>query len=205
MEIENLRYFATPADFRDWLRQHHATATVQWVGFYKKESGLPSISWPESVDEALCVGWIDGIRKRVDEVSYAIRFTPCKRSSIWSAINIGRVAELQAEGRMQAAGLAAFEARQAEKSVVYSYEREHASLTEGYLQQLQANPAAWVYFQLQAPWYQRSASWWVTSAKQEPTRQRRLLQLIADSAAGRPLAQFDRSTPSGQGKAKQVP
>ncbi len=205
MEIENLRYFATPADFRDWLRQHHATATVQWVGFYKKESGLPSISWPESVDEALCVGWIDGIRKRVDEASYAIRFTPRKRSSIWSAINIGRVAVLQAEGRMQAAGLAAFEARQVGKSAVYSYEREQAGLTEGYLQQLQANPAAWVYFQLQAPWYQRSASVWVISAKQEATRQRRLQQLIADSAAGQPLAQFDRRATVGRGKPKPAP
>ena len=205
MEIENLRYFATPADFRDWLRQHHAMATEQWVGFYKKESGLPSISWPESVDEALCVGWIDGIRKRVDEASYAIRFTPRKRSSIWSAVNIGRVAVLQAEGRMQVAGLAAFEARQAEKSAVYSYEREQVGLTEGYLQQLQANPAAWAYFQLQAPWYQRSASVWVISAKQETTRLRRLQQLIADSAAGQPLAQFDRRTTAGRGKPKTAP
>ena len=189
----DVKFFATPADFRLWLAANHENAQELWVGFYKKETGCPSITWPESVDEALCFGWIDGIRKRLDEESYVIRFTPRKARSIWSAVNIGRVAELAREGRMQPAGIAAFKRRADDKSAIYSYEqRKRAAFDEAAERQFRANAKAWEFFQAQPPWYRKTATYTVISAKREETRQKRLAALIADSAAGRRIRELDR-------------
>ena len=186
-------FFAKPAAFRKWLERNHGAAHELWVGFYKKETGRPSITWPESVDEALCVGWIDGIRKRIDDESYTIRFTPRKARSIWSAVNIARVAELTREGRMLPAGLAAFERRSADKSAIYAYEqRKNAAFDEAAERQFRANAKAWEFFQAQPPGYRKTATYKVISAKREETRQKRLAALIADSAAGRRIRELDR-------------
>lgn len=168
------------------------------MGFYKKASGRPSITWPESVDEALCVGWIDGLRKSRDESSYMIRFTPRKAGSTWSAVNIARVEELTEQGRMRAAGVEAFARRIEAKSAIYAYEqRDRAALDAGSEQQFRARPAAWKFFQAQPAWYRRTAMWWVISAKREETRQKRLATLIADSDAGRTIHQLTRNKPKG--------
>lgn len=180
-------FFATAAELRRWFRKHHATTDELWIGFYKKGSGRPSISWPESVDEALCVGWIDGIRKSIDAESYQIRFTPRRRGSIWSAVNIRRVAALTNEQRMQPAGLKAFAARKENKVGIYAYEQRTAELAEPYCDQFQQNQVAWEFFQAQPPSYRKTMNWWIVSAKQEATRQSRLRQLIAESAASRRL------------------
>ena len=193
MTPKDMAFFAKPADFRKWLNAHHATAQELWVGFYRKESGRPSMTWPETVDEALCVGWIDGIAKRLDDDSYTIRFTPRKARSTWSAVNITRVAELKREGRMRPAGLAAFERRSETNSAIYSYERrEAAAFDEAAERQFRANAKAWEFFQSQPPGYRRTATHLVISAKKEETRQKRLATLIADSAAGRRLKQLTR-------------
>jgi uncharacterized protein YdeI (YjbR/CyaY-like superfamily) len=181
-------YFPTTAKFHAWMKRNHATATELLVGFYKKSSGQSSITYPEALDEALCFGWIDGIRRSVDESRYTIRFTPRKPSSNWSNVNIKRVNELIALGRVMPAGLAAFEARQAEKSGVYTYENRPRQLSAEYEQQFRANDQAWEYFQSQAPYYQRTACAWVMTAKKEETRLRRLVTLIEDSARGRWIA-----------------
>ncbi|HEU4556652.1 MAG TPA: YdeI/OmpD-associated family protein [Longimicrobium sp.] len=179
-------FFATPEEFRAWLQASHATAGELWVGFYKVGTGRPSITWPQSVDEALSFGWIDGIRKRIDDESYVIRFTPRRTGSIWSAVNIKRMGELIAEGRVHPAGLAAFEKRRDDKSAIYSYEQKKtAELPEEYEHRFRENAAAWKFFQSQAPWYRRNTAHWVISAKKEETREKRLATLIADSAAGR--------------------
>ncbi|MBA2241470.1 MAG: YdeI/OmpD-associated family protein [Chthoniobacterales bacterium] len=179
-------FFATPAEFRDWLEKHHQTNAELWVGFYRKASGRPSITWPESVDEALCVGWIDGIRKGIDETSYMIRFTPRKRTSTWSEVNIGRVAELTRRRRMQPAGLKAFERRLEARSGIYAYEqRKNASLDPASEKAFRQHQKAWEFWENQAPWYRRRASWWIISAKREETRQKRLARLISESEAGR--------------------
>jgi len=188
-----IKFFKAPADFRAWLEKHHATAQELWVGYYKKGSGRPSISWPESVDEALCFGWIDGIRKSIDDASYRIRFTPRRKRSIWSAVNIKRVEELTAQGRMRPAGLKAFEARTENRSGVYAYEQRKPELEEPYKSQLQQNTAAWEFFQAQTASYRKGASWWVLSAKKEETRLKRLGKLIEDSAQGRTIAQLTRT------------
>jgi len=181
-------FFKTPADFRKWLAKNHSSATELLVGFYKKGSGKPSITWPESVDEALCFGWIDGVRRSIDDVSYSIRFTPRKKTSTWSAINIARVAELTKLGRMQPAGLRAFEHRRESKSGIYSYENETRILRAEDEKKLRANKKAWEFFNAQPPGYRRVAVYWATSAKKEETRARRLATLIEDSANGRRLA-----------------
>jgi uncharacterized protein YdeI (YjbR/CyaY-like superfamily) len=182
-------FFATPAEFGAWLEAHDAQSSELWVGFHKKGSGLPSMTWPEAVDEALCFGWIDGVRKSVDETSYVIRFTPRKVRSTWSAVNIKRVPELVAQGRMRPAGLRAFAARPDETSGTYSYEqRDAVELGDAYERQFRASHAAWDFFQAQPPSYRKAATWWVVSAKREETRQRRLTALIDDSAAGRRVA-----------------
>lgn len=186
-------FFKTPSDFRKWLEQHHATAQELWVGYYKKDSGKPSLTWPESVDEALCFGWIDGLRKSVDATSYKIRFTPRRPRSIWSAVNIGRAQELVKTGRMQPAGLKAFEARKEARSSIYAYEQRDQPLDEQYAQQLRANAQAWKFFQAQPPGYQKTVSWWIVSAKKEETRLKRLAQLIADSAQGRTISPMTRN------------
>ncbi len=175
-------FFPTPSDLRKWFRRNHATERELWVGFYKKNSGKPSITWPESVDEALCVGWIDGIRKSIDEESYMIRFTPRRRGSIWSAVNIKRVEVLTNEKRMQPSGLAAFAARRENRSGIYSYEQRSEQLPEPYAGLLRRNQKAWEFFQAQPPSYRKTIGWWVVSAKQEETRLKRLQKLIAESA-----------------------
>ncbi|MBP7687354.1 MAG: YdeI/OmpD-associated family protein [Thermoflexales bacterium] len=185
-------FFPTPADFRRWLQAHHATEKELLVGFYKTGSGQPSITWPESVDQALCFGWIDGLRKRVDDERYTIRFTPRKPTSTWSAVNIKRVEELTQLGLMTPAGLKAFEARQANKSGIYSYEQRTAELPPAYDKVLKANRAAWTFFQAQPASYRKAAMWWIVSAKQETTRLKRLEQLIDLSAHAQQIPQFTR-------------
>jgi uncharacterized protein YdeI (YjbR/CyaY-like superfamily) len=182
------RFFATPAAFREWLERHHDSAPELLVGFRKRATGKPSITWPESVDQALCFGWIDGIRRRLDDESYTIRFTPRRRGSIWSKINIARVKALSAAGLMHAKGLEAFARRSDEKSAIYSYERRtHAKLEPEHQKQLQRNKKAWAFFSAQAPYYQRITVYWITSAKTEETRLKRLAKLIAACADGRKL------------------
>jgi uncharacterized protein YdeI (YjbR/CyaY-like superfamily) len=180
-------FFRSPAEFRRWLERHHAEAPELWVGFHKKGSGRPSITWPESVDEALCFGWIDGVRYRIDDTSYRIRFTPRKPRSVWSLVNVKRVAELKKLGRMAAAGLAAFAKADPKRSRIYSYERQNATLDAASEKRFRANKNAWAFFKAQAPSYQRLTTYWVVSAKREETRRRRLVALIAGSAAGRRL------------------
>jgi uncharacterized protein YdeI (YjbR/CyaY-like superfamily) len=180
--VEVTTFFSTPNDLRAWFRKNHVIAAELWIGFYKKHTGKPSITWPESVDEALCVGWIDGIRKGIDEESYMIRFTPRRHGSIWSAVNIKRVEALTNEKRMQPAGLAAFADRRENKSGIYSYEQRSEQLPEPYASLLRKNKKAWEFFQAQPPSYRKTIGWWVVSAKQEETRRKRLEKLIAQSA-----------------------
>ena len=189
-------FFATPADFRRWLEKNHAKARELWVGFHKRSTGRASITWPESVDEALCFGWIDGVRRRIDDASYMIRFTPRRRTSRWSMVNARRVGELREAGLMRPAGIAAFEARTVEGTSSYE-QRDAAAFDPERERRLRADAAAWEYFSGQAPWYRRNATHWVTSAKREDTRRRRLETLIADSAAGRRLRHL---TPPGKRK-----
>lgn len=188
-------FFATPADFRRWLKQHHKNASELWVGFHKKGTGRPSITWPESVDEALCLGWIDGIRKSFGADSYVIRFTPRKKGSTWSRVNTRRARELMRDGRMQPAGLKALEARDPEKSGIYSFEqRQAATLDTAAHATFKANKVAWKFFESQPPGYRKIATYWVVSAKREETRAKRLATLIDDSAAGRRIAQLRRES-----------
>ena len=182
------RYFASAADFRDWLAQHAGTAGELLVGFHKVGSGQPSMSWPESVDEALCVGWIDGVRRRVDEHRYTIRFTPRRPGSIWSAVNIAKVQQLVAAGRMTAAGAQAFAHRTDARSAVYAFEQpEAAQLSEAERQDFMHNAAAWAFFEATPPGYRKVVLHWVTTAKRAPTRASRLVQLIQACAAGQRL------------------
>ena len=188
-------FFATPAEFRAWLEEHHGEARELWVGFYKVASGRPSISWPEAVDEALCFGWIDGVRKGIDDASYAIRFTPRQARSTWSAVNVKRAEELIELGLMRPAGLTAFAARAAERSGIYAYEqRDAARLDEAAERRFRDNGRAWDFFQAQAAWYRKAAIWWVVSAKREDTRLKRLATLIDDSEHGRTIAPLTRRT-----------
>ena len=186
------RFFATPAQFRKWLVKHHATESELWVGLYKKGSGKRSITWPEVVDQALCFGWIDGIRKSIDDESYMIRVTPRRPGSTWSAINIKRAQELIDEGLMQPAGEKAFKTRDPRKANLYSFEQKQIALDVEQAKKFRANKKAWAYFQTQPPSYQKPALWWVVSAKQQSTRDRRLATLIADSAAGQRIAHLRR-------------
>lgn len=173
------KFFANASEFRKWLEKNHTTARELWVGFYKKSTGKPSITWPESVDAALCFGWIDGLRKSIDETSYMNRFTPRNPRSTWSAVNIKRIEELTKQGLMHEAGLKVFRDRNPAKSDLYSYEqRQKIQLPENYLQQLRSNKKAWSFFQSQPPWYQRTVTYWIMSAKREETRMTRLVLLI---------------------------
>ena len=188
-------FFATPAAFRRWLARHHESERELWVGFYKKSSGRPSVTWPESVDEALCFGWIDGLRKTLDADSYAIRFTPRRRGSVWSLVNTRRAKELVRAGRMKPAGLKAFEQRDPEKSRMYSFEQREAARLSPHAETLfKAHRAAWTFFESRPPSYRRAAIWWVVSAKREETRASRLDTLIRDSAAGRKIGLLRRAT-----------
>ena len=188
MPNENPIFFATPAKFRAWLKRNHARCPQQWVGFHRKSSGLPSITWPESVDEALCFGWIDGLRKTVDAQSYKIRFTPRRPTSIWSAVNIRRMNELIGMGRVQDAGMKAFERRSADRSAIYAYEnRKSAKFDPAAQQKFQSNRPAWNFFRQQPPGYRQLMTWWVISAKRSETKAKRLTKLIAESKANRRL------------------
>ncbi len=187
------KFFPTLEDWRAWLEQNHASEQELWVGFYKRDSGRLSITWPESVDGALCFGWIDGVRKSIDAKSYKIRFTPRKPRSIWSAINMKRATELKGMGLMHAAGLAAFGKRDSNRSAIYAYEqRKTAKLPAEYEKQFRASKTAWRFFTSQPPWYQRTATYWVVSAKKEETRMKRLATLIEDSASHRSIAELRR-------------
>jgi len=192
MQSMKVKFFKSPSEFRRWLERHHASAQELQVGYYKKGSGKSSITWAESVDEALCFGWIDGIRRKLDDESYTIRFTPRRPRSTWSAINIKRVEELAREGRMQPAGLQAFQARMENRSGIYSYEQRSDKLDAPYEKKLKANKAAWAFFQSQSAAYRRNACWWVVSAKKEETRLQRLATLIEDSARGRTIPPLTR-------------
>ena len=178
-------FFEEPNELRRWLVLHHENATELQVGFYKKGSGRPSITYQEALDEALCFGWIDGVRRGLDEESYTIRFTPRRKNSFWSQVNIKRATELAALGLMHQSGLQAFEQRDEQRSAQYSYERSTYQFDEAHERAFQANPAAWEFFQSQAPSYRRAATWWVMNAKKEETRQRRLAILIEASAEGK--------------------
>jgi uncharacterized protein YdeI (YjbR/CyaY-like superfamily) len=179
-------YFPSPAEFRTWLEKHHDSETEVLVGYHKKGTGIPSMTWPESVDEALCFGWIDGIRRRVDEDRYTIRFTPRKPKSNWSNVNIKRVAELTKLGRMTPAGLKVFEERDAKRDYAYEETRSR-SFTPDQEKRFRANRKAWAYFEQQPPGYRRTMIFWVTSAKKEETQLGRLEKLIELSAAGKRL------------------
>ncbi len=186
-------FFANPSEFHAWLEKNHDKASEIWVGFHKKSLGKPGITMLESVDEALCFGWIDSVRRSINDTSYANRFTQRKTRSTWSAINIKRAKELITLGRMQPTGLKAFERRTDERSSIYSYEqRQSAKLSGDFEKRFRANKKAWNFFHSQAPWYQRVAAFWVQGAKREETRLKRLAKLIEDSENGRTIAPLTR-------------
>ena len=190
------RFFSTPDAFRGWLEKNHETAEELWVGFYKRGTERRSITWPESVDQALCFGWIDGLRKSLDEASYVIRFTPRKTTSTWSAVNVRRVGELTKSGLMSEAGLRAFEARRADRTAIYSFERTTpAALEPDEEKKLRASAHAAAFFDAQAPWYRQTATHWVVSAKKPETRARRLETLIACSEADEKIPSLRPSGP----------
>ncbi len=181
----DVRFFATPDELRDWFDANHETADELWLGYSRKSTGRPSVDWSQAVDEALCVGWIDGVRRSVDATSFVQRFTPRRKGSTWSAINVAKVASLTEQGRMRPAGIAAFEARSGANTAIYSYEQPDAAFTPEEEVRFQANAPAWTDWAARPPSYRRAVTHWVTSAKQEATRARRPAALIADSAAGR--------------------
>jgi uncharacterized protein YdeI (YjbR/CyaY-like superfamily) len=187
VEVSSPVFFRSPEELRAWFAKHAKTARELWVGFHRVATGRPTITWSDAVDEALCVGWIDGIRKRLDDTRYANRFTPRNPRSAWSAINIAKVQALIREGRMQPAGLAAFEARRPERSGIYSYEQRPADLVEPYRGIFAKEKAAWAFYQSQPPGYRKLTTWWIVSAGKEETRLKRLQKLIEDSKAGRRL------------------
>jgi uncharacterized protein YdeI (YjbR/CyaY-like superfamily) len=188
-------FFESGRQFRAWLERNHPTATEAWLSFYLKGAGLAGISYSEALDEALCFGWIDGIRKKQDERSYVIRFTPRQRRSTWSNVNIKRVEALLEAGRMHPAGLAAFAARTADNSGIYSFERGAATFPPELEAEFCRDATAWEFFQSQPPHYRRAAAHWVMSAKREETRARRLATLVADSAAGLRIGPLRRDAP----------
>lgn len=188
----DIQFFEDQWQFRTWLEKNHATTKEVWVGYYKKESKKPSLTWPESVDQALCFGWIDGIRKSTDSLSYTIRFTPRNPKSVWSTINIQKVEELISKGLMQPAGIRAFELRKKENSGIYSFEQESVELPSLYTEIFKANVKAWENYCAMPPSYRRTSTWWVISAKQEETRMKRLQILIQDSEAGLRIAPLRR-------------
>jgi uncharacterized protein YdeI (YjbR/CyaY-like superfamily) len=190
-------FFETPAAFARWLRRNHRKQSELWVGYYKKGTGRPSLTWPESVREALRFGWIDGLRKSIDDESYRIRFTPRKPTSTWSRVNVGFAERLIAEGRMEPAGLAAFEAGSDRRAGVNTDEQEEGAAETRVERELKRNRAAGAFFQNQPPWYRRTSARWVMSAKREETRERRLAILIADSARGRVIGPLTRDRKAG--------
>lgn len=177
-------FFAKQSEFRKWLKENHKKETELVVGFYKVDSGIPSMTWSQSVDEALCFGWIDGVRKSIDKDSYQIRFTRRRPGSFWSAVNLKKIEELTQKGLMQPAGIECFQNRKSEKSGTYTYENEAVKLSPQFEKQLKSNKIAWKYFQSLAPSYKKSSTNWVMSAKQEATRLKRFNQLLADCEKG---------------------
>ena len=186
------QFFPTPAAFRRWLRTHHRAETELWVGYHKVATGKPSMTWPESVDEALCYGWIDGLRKSIDGGAYMIRFTPRKPTSIWSNVNIKKVHALIAAARMRPVGLRAFEARTDARTGVASFESKALPLSREEISAFRKQAAAWKFWESQPPGYRRTAAHLVTSAKRPETRAKRFAALVADSAAGLRIAQLRR-------------
>jgi uncharacterized protein YdeI (YjbR/CyaY-like superfamily) len=191
--VTHLETFSSARAFREWLEAHHETTRELLLRCYKSHAGDKGLTYPEAVDEALCFGWIDGVRRSVDSQSFSVRFTPRKAKSTWSAVNIRRARELQAKGRMHPAGKAAFTARDPKRSRIYSFEVKAKKLDPAALEKFQSNEAAWRFFQQQPPWYQRTSIFWVMSAKRETTRQRRLDELIASSARKKPIKALDRT------------
>lgn len=191
MSEQDPSFFATAAAFRAWLDEHHESAEVLWVGYYKKATGKPSVTWEDTVDEALCYGWIDGVRKSRDEESYVVRFTPRRPKSVWSGRNIDLVERLIEEGRMMPAGLAAYEHKDAHSDSGYRV-ADAAELADEMVEQFKANPVAWAFYQKQPAGYLRQSARWVMRAKREETRQRRLATLIEDSENGLRIKQLRR-------------
>jgi len=181
------RFFRTAAAFHEWLDRNHETQAELVVGFHKKRSGKSSLTYSEALDEALVFGWIDGVRRSIDESAYTIRFTPRRATSIWSAVNIKRVQELTAAGRMRPAGVAAFEKRDPKRSAIYAYEKAKASellLDDDAMSSVKADQKAWAFFDAQAPWYKRNCAHWIVNAKRPETRAKRLRTLIDCSRRG---------------------
>jgi uncharacterized protein YdeI (YjbR/CyaY-like superfamily) len=190
-------FFETPAEFRAWLEGHHSTAPELLVGLRRRSSGLPTMTWREAVDQALCFGWIDGVRKSSDEMSHTIRFTPRRARSIWSAVNVARVEDLTRLGLMRPAGSAAFEARDPARTAIYAYERPLQQFGDELLREFHANTAAWRFFEAQPPSYRKVVVSWVMTAKREETRRRRFEKLLEECAASRRLGQFVSPTRAG--------
>lgn len=185
--------FATPAGLRRWLERNQASKRELIMRCYKVHAKAKGVTYSDALDEALCYGWIDGVRRSVDGDSFTVRFTPRKPRSIWSAVNIAKVRNLEAQGRMQPAGVAAFSAREDARSGIYAYESKGVELSRAYEKELRANKRAWSFFQTQAPWYRRTSAFWVMSAKREATRAKRLGVLIACSAKGETVPPFTRA------------
>jgi uncharacterized protein YdeI (YjbR/CyaY-like superfamily) len=194
-----ITFFNSSSEFREWLETNHEHAGELILGFYKKGAGRQGISYAESVDEALCFGWIDGVRRNLDAISYSIRFTPRKKESIWSLANLRRVERLKESGRMKPAGLDSYSMRDPAKTGIYSFENAVRTLAVDEERKFMLDKGAWDFFQKQTPSYRRMAIWWIVSAKKDETRARRLSLLIKDSASERTLAQFTRSK-SDQGR-----
>jgi uncharacterized protein YdeI (YjbR/CyaY-like superfamily) len=193
----NVVHFKSPGDFRDWLAKNHAAVTELFVGFYKTTSGKKGATYAQALDEALCFGWIDGVRRSIDRDSYMIRFTPRKPKSIWSLVNVRHVERLQKVGKMAEPGLKAFALRETQRIGIYSFEQKRSGLSAKFKKLFRANGPAWKFFSSQAPWYQRTAGHWVDRAKQEETRLRRFAKLVEVSANGQRL---DQLTPKGKRK-----
>jgi len=185
MKVKNLKLFKDARSLRNWLGENHKKAAELWVGFHRLGTGKESVTYPEALDEALCHGWIDGVRKSLGRGVYTIRFTPRKARSNWSIVNIRRARELIKLKRMTEHGLRVFAARDVKRAERYSYERKTSKLSRAQERLFRAKPKAWEFFKSQAPWYQRVTTWWVVSAAKAETRERRLTQLMSDSAAGR--------------------
>jgi uncharacterized protein YdeI (YjbR/CyaY-like superfamily) len=193
LEPDDPVFFPTPADFRAWLKEHHGKAPALWVGYHRKAAGKPSVTWEETVDEALCVGWIDGLRRSLGPDAYAIRFTPRRPRSVWSRRNIERVQALAAEGRMRKAGLDAYAHRDAHADSGYAVGDRPEELPEAMRAEFRKHPEAWAFYRAQPPGYRKQTTAWVTTAKREATRQRRLATLIEDSGCGLRIKPLRRS------------
>jgi len=188
IEPKNIKFFKTTEAFRKWLEKNHNKKDELWLGYYKKASGKTSVTYKEALEEVLCFGWIDGISRSIDEEKYCQRYTPRRKGSIWSAVNIKKAEELIKNGKMHSSGLHVYKNRDPKKAGLYSFEQKEIKFPTALLKMLKANKKAWEYFSQLPPGYRKTSTWWVISAKQEETRQRRMKTLIADSEAGRRIA-----------------